>query len=92
PLYIDKKSESLRVIQHMRDEAHRFGITHHRNRRSKGTIVSKLTEIKGIGDETASELLRKFKSINKIKKASLEELSSIVGPSKAKLVRTFFDA
>ena len=49
PLYINKKSESLKIIQHMRDEAHRFGITHHRNRRSKGTIVSKLTEIKGIG-------------------------------------------
>ncbi len=92
PLYIDKKSESLKVIQHMRDEAHRFGITHHRNRRSKGTIVSKLTEIKGIGDETASELLRTFKSVSKIKKASLEDIASVIGPAKAKLVRKFFDA
>ena len=76
----------------MRDEAHRFGITHHRNRRSKGTIVSKLTEIKGIGDETASELLRTFKSVSKIKKASLEDIASVIGPAKAKLVRKFFDA
>lgn len=91
PLYIDKKSESLKVIQQMRDEAHRFGITHHRNRRSKGTIVSKLTEIKGIGDETAAELLRVFKSVSKIKKASAEELAAVVGPAKASIVRIFFD-
>lgn len=91
PLYINKKSESLKIIQHMRDEAHRFGITHHRNRRSKGTIVSKLTEIKGIGSETAAELLRVFKSVNKIKKASVEELASIVGPSKASLIKNYFD-
>ena len=75
----------------MRDEAHRFGITHHRNRRSKGTIVSKLTEIKGIGDETAAELLRVFKSVSKIKKASAEELAAVVGPAKASIVRIFFD-
>jgi excinuclease ABC subunit C len=91
PLYIDKKSESLKVIQHMRDEAHRFGITHHRNRRSKGTIVSKLTEIKGIGDETAAELLRIFKSVSRIKKTSTAELSSVIGPAKAKLIRQYFD-
>ncbi len=91
PLYIDKKSESLKVIQHMRDEAHRFGITHHRNRRSKGTIVSKLTQIKGIGDETAAELLRVFKSVSKIKKTPVEELGAIVGPSKASLIKNFFD-
>lgn len=91
PLYIDKKSESLKVIQHMRDEAHRFGITHHRNRRSKGTIVSKLTEIKGIGDETAAELLRVFKSVSKIKKTSVEKIASVVGPSKASLIANYFD-
>ncbi len=91
PLYIDKKSESLRVIQHMRDEAHRFGITHHRNRRSKETIVSKLTEIKGIGDETATELLRTFKSVARIKKTSLEDLATVVGPAKATLVVNYFE-
>lgn len=91
PLYIDKKSESLRVIQHMRDEAHRFGITHHRNRRSKGTIVSKLTEISGIGDETAAELLRVFKSVARIKKTSVDELARVVGPAKASLVANYFE-
>lgn len=91
PLYIDKKSESLKVIQHMRDEAHRFGITHHRNRRSKGTIVSKLTEIKGIGQETAAELLRVFKSVQRIKKTPVEDIAKIVGPSKASLIVNYFD-
>lgn len=91
PLYIDKKSESLKVIQHMRDEAHRFGITHHRNRRSKGTIATKLTEIKGIGQENASLLLRTFKSVAKIKKATLEEIVSVVGPAKAQLVIDHFN-
>ena len=90
PLYIDKKSESLKVIQHMRDEAHRFGITHHRNRRSKGTIVSQLTEIKGIGSETAAELLRIFKSVSRIKKTSQEDLANAIGPSKALIVKKHF--
>ena len=90
PLYIDKKSESLKVIQHMRDEAHRFGITHHRNRRSKGAIVSKLTEIKGIGEETASELLRIFKSVSRVKKTSHEDLAKVIGPSKAMLIKKYF--
>jgi excinuclease ABC subunit C len=90
PLYIDKKSESLRVIQFMRDEAHRFGITHHRNRRSKGTIATKLTEIKGIGQENASLLLRTFKSVAKIKKCSFEEIASVIGPAKAQLVMDHF--
>lgn len=90
PLYIDKKSQSLKVIQHMRDEAHRFGITHHRNRRSKGTIVSQLTAIKGIGEETAAELLRQFKSVSKVKKAEKEEIAAIIGPAKAKLIYTHF--
>ena len=91
PLYIDKKSESLKVIQHMRDEAHRFGITHHRNRRSKETIVSKLTEIKGIGDETATELLKTFKSVARIKKTSFDDIAGVVGPAKAKLVKEYFE-
>lgn len=90
PLYLDKKSETLRVIQHMRDEAHRFGITHHRNQRSKGTIASKLTEIKGIGDETAAELLRTFKSVARIKKSTLDEIAKVVGPSKAAIIVNYY--
>ncbi|MDE5568514.1 MAG: excinuclease ABC subunit UvrC, partial [Muribaculaceae bacterium] len=73
PLYIDKNSESLRVVQHMRDEAHRFGITHHRNRRSKSQIVSELDDIKGIGPKTAEVLLKHFKSVKRIREASLED-------------------
>lgn len=90
PLYLDKKSETLRVIQHMRDEAHRFGITHHRNQRSKGTIASKLTEIKGIGNETAAELLRTFKSVARIKKSTLDEIAKVVGPSKAAIIVNYY--
>ena len=90
PLYLDKKSETLRVIQHMRDEAHRFGITHHRNQRSKGTIASKLTEIKGIGNETAAELLRTFKSVARIKKSTLDEITKVVGPSKASIIVNYY--
>lgn len=90
PLYIDKKSETLKVIQQMRDEAHRFGITHHRNKRSKETFKTELTEIKGIGNETSTELLRAFMSINKIKKASLEELSHVIGKAKATIVYHYY--
>lgn len=90
PLHIDKKSETLRVIQHMRDEAHRFGITHHRNRRDKGTLQTELTQINGIGDETARLLLAYFKSVKKVKEASLEELISIIGQKKAAILREFY--
>jgi excinuclease ABC subunit C len=90
PLYLDKKSETLRIIQHMRDEAHRFGITHHRNQRSKGTIVSRLTEIKGIGNETAAELLRSFKSVSRIKKSTLEDIAKVVGPAKASIIVNYY--
>jgi len=86
PLYIDKNSETLRVVQHMRDEAHRFGITHHRNRRSKSQIVSELDGIKGVGKATKEALLRHFRSVARIKRASLDELAEIVGPAKARLV------
>src|SRR5574343_1909239 len=79
PLYLDKKSETLKVIQQMRDEAHRFGITHHRNRRSKGFAITTLTEIEGVGDKTADLLLKYFKSVKKVKEASLEELQQLVG-------------
>jgi len=84
PLYLDKNSESLKVIQHLRDEAHRFGITFHRNKRSKGQTKSALDEIKGIGEKTKTALLKEFKSVKRIQEASLEELSAIVGEAKAK--------
>jgi len=87
PIYIDKRSESLKVIQYMRNEAHRFGITHHRNKRSKSAITSELLEIPGIGPKTQQELMLAFKTVAAIKKASLEELARVVGLAKAKLVK-----
>ncbi|MGN0231512.1 MAG: helix-hairpin-helix domain-containing protein, partial [Muribaculaceae bacterium] len=86
PLYIDKNSESLRVIQHLRDEAHRFGITHHRNRRSKSQLESVLDDIQGVGDKTASALLKHFKSVKRIRMASLAEIAEVIGPKKAEAV------
>lgn len=86
PLYIDKNSESLRVVQHLRDEAHRFGITHHRNRRSAGQTVSALDSIKGIGEKSRVALLSHFKSVKRIKEADLDEIASVVGPAKASIV------
>lgn len=88
PLYIDKNSETLRVVQHMRDEAHRFGITHHRNRRSKSQIVSELDGIKGLGPKTRDALLKHFKSVKRIREATLDDLASVVGPSKAVIVKS----
>lgn len=86
PLYIDKNSESLRVVQHLRDEAHRFGITHHRNRRSKGQIHSTFDDIKGVGDVTRDTLLRHFRSLKRVREASLDEIAAVIGPAKAKIV------
>lgn len=83
PIYLDKKSESLRVVQYLRNEAHRFGITHHRNKRSKGALVSELDEVKGIGPKTKEELMKHFKTVGKIKLASKDELTQVVGLSKA---------
>lgn len=90
PLYIDKKSETLKIIQHMRDEAHRFGITHHRSRRDKGTLKTSLTEIQGIGPEKARQLLKEFKSITRIKDSSIETLTPVIGKAKAELVYQYF--
>jgi len=90
PLYLDKKGETLKVLQHIRDEAHRFGITHHRNKRSKGTIKTELTSIKGISETTANKLLVHFKSVKKIAQSTLEEIETIVGKSKAMLVFEHF--
>lgn len=91
PLYIDKNSESLRVVQHLRDEAHRFGITHHRNRRSKGQVVSELDNIKGIGEKTATLLLTTFKSVKRLREASPEDVAKVVGPAKAKIISEHFN-
>lgn len=86
PLYIDKNSETLRVVQHMRDEAHRFGITHHRNRRSKSQTVSALDSIQGIGPKTREALLSHFRSLKRVREANLDDLAAVIGPSKASIV------
>ncbi len=90
PIYIDKRSETLKLIQQMRDEAHRFGITHHRKRREKGTIKTELSEIDGIGPATSELLLKSFKSVKNIKQANLSEIEKIVGKSKADIVFEYF--
>jgi GTP-binding protein YchF len=90
PLHIDKKSETLRLIQYMRDEAHHFGITHYRKKHEKGVIKSTLTEIDGIGEGYAKKLLYKFKSVKRIGEASLEELQQAIGKVKGKQVYDFF--
>ena len=90
PLYLDKKSESLKIIQYLRNEAHRFGITFHRNKRSKGAINSELEGIEGVGEKTAQQLLKNFKSVKRIKEASVDSLSDVVGMSKAKKIYESF--
>ena len=86
PLVLDKTSETLKVIQHLRDEAHRFGITFHRHMRSKGQIVSELDAIKGIGEKTKEALLKKYKSVKRIREAQSVELEELIGKKKATLV------
>ena len=90
PLYIDKRSETLKVIQHIRDEAHRFGITHHRKKFEKGFLHSELNDIKGIGKQTAEKLMLELKSVKNIKEANLETLEKIIGKAKAKIVWEYF--
>lgn len=90
PLYIDKNSESLKLIQRLRDEAHRFGITHHRNQRSKSMLVSELDSIKGVGSKTQELLLKKFKSVDGIKNASFDDLKETLGEKKASTVFNYF--
>ncbi len=87
PLHIDKKSESLKLLQRVRDEAHRFAITFHRKKRSNNTFKSELENVKGIGKKTALSLLKNFKSIKNIQQASLDELSNLVGPQKARSLK-----
>lgn len=84
PMYLDKKSETLKIIQQLRNEAHRFGITHHRNRRSKNAIQSDLSNIDGIGDKTIVNLLKKFKSYKRVKNATFDDLVPVIGKDKAK--------
>ncbi len=91
PLYLDKRSQTLRVIQQIRDEAHRFGITHHRKRRSKGAIKSALTEIKGVGEKTTEKLLSHFGSIERIKAAGQDEIAKVIGAKNAQLVNDFLN-
>jgi len=90
PLYLDKKSETLKIIQHLRNEAHRFGITFHRNKRSKSAIQSELEQIPNIGKQTITNLLRKFKSAKRVKSASLDELIEVVGNSRAQIVYNYY--
>lgn len=90
PLYLDKKSESLKIIQQLRNEAHRFGITFHRNKRSKAAINSELENIEGVGEKTAQDLLKTFKSVKRIKEASIENLAQAVGMTKAKKIYETF--
>ena len=91
PLYIDKKSESLRLIQRIRNEAHRFAITFHRSKRDAGTLKTEITEIKGLGQSTAEKLLSKFKSVKKIRELSEAELVTEIGKSKTKILLDHFN-
>lgn len=90
PLYLDKRSESLKIIQQLRNEAHRFGITFHRKKRAKAAIDSELEAIDGVGKKTAGELLKKFRSVKRIREATVEQLSAVVGPSKASKIYNAF--
>jgi excinuclease ABC subunit C len=90
PLYIDKNSETLKVIQHMRNEAHRFGITFHRDQRSRQMIRSELDSIKGIGEKSRTALMGSFNSLDQIKSADIEILAKIIGKKKAELLRDHF--
>lgn len=91
PLYLDKNTSSLKIIQHLRNEAHRFGITFHRDKRSKGALVSELAQVPGIGPQSQEVLLRHFKSMQNIRQASLEELAGQIGQARAKILRTWLD-
>jgi excinuclease ABC subunit C len=92
PLHLDKKSETLKVIQQLRDEAHRFGITFHRKKRDQGTLKTELESIPGIGKTTADKLLRHFKSVKKIREAGLEELEKVLNKAQIKTLMAFFAA
>ncbi|MCF6181216.1 excinuclease ABC subunit UvrC [Lutibacter sp.] len=90
PLYLDKTSESLKIIQRLRDEAHRFGITHHRNKRSKAALTNELDQISGIGKQTIVSLMKHFKSVKRIKLASFDEIEKVVGKNRAKKIKEHY--
>ena len=91
PLYIDKKSESLKLIQRIRDEAHRFAITYHRDKRSRNSLISELENIEGIGKKTAAKLLKYFKGVKKIREAPIDDIVTVVGADKAQKVKEYFE-
>lgn len=86
PLYLDKNSDSMKVILHLRDEAHRFGLAFHRNKRSKQQTESELDKIKGIGEKTKAALLKHFKSVKRLKNSNLEEIKEVIGQNKAEII------
>ncbi len=90
PIYLDKRTESLKVIQFMRNEAHRFGITHHRNQRSKSALVSELLQVEGVGPKTQQDLMKAFKTVSIIKETPIEELEKVVGKAKSKIIFDYF--
>ncbi|WP_299105903.1 excinuclease ABC subunit UvrC [uncultured Winogradskyella sp.] len=90
PLYLDKKSETLKIIQQLRNEAHRFGIEHHRNRRSKGALTTELENISGVGEQTIVDLMKQFKTVKRIANAKLDELEAVVGVSRASKVYNYY--
>jgi excinuclease ABC subunit C len=90
PIYLDKNSISLKIIQSLRNEAHRFGINFHRDKRSSEMIKSNLDQINGIGPKTKEILLKHFESVDKIKSASIEELENLVGPAKSSILSGYF--
>ncbi|MCD6544891.1 MAG: excinuclease ABC subunit UvrC [Flavobacteriaceae bacterium] len=91
PLYLDKKSETLKIIQQLRNEAHRFGITHHRNKRSKGAIQTELSNISGIGEKTIVTLLKEYKSFKRVKNATFDDLKRLIGKDKAQKLTRYFN-
>ncbi len=91
PMYLDKKSETLKIVQHLRNEAHRFGITFHRNKRSKGAIQSELEQIPNVGKQTITTLLRKFKTVKRVKSATFEELKEVVGQARAQKIHQYYN-
>ena len=92
PLYLDKKSETLKIIQQLRDEAHRFGITFHRKKRDQGTLKTELEQIEGIGKATADKLLVKFKSVKRIKEATEAELAELLNKRQLEALVNYFNA
>lgn len=92
PLYLDKRSETLKIIQHMRNEAHRFAITFHRNKRSGQALNSSLDSIIGIGEKTKITLLKKYKSIKRIKETPQESIIKLIGVAKAKKIISFLNS